>query len=404
MPGSYTGYKALFGAKYVEPGDHRRPAGCVKATDGTNITDPARQLRLPRLRRGARQEHARLRRADAGERRPGDVRVHLGRARQPRARTRRRGPGEADYQQQLAAYDQAFATFFQRLQHTASTRQHAVRRHGRRGRPLRRRHRHARPAEPGRARLQPHRPCSTPTACPSNQIGEVNVNINSALPAGRADVRHPLRRRPDVLRQRPAGADEPGGAQARAGRRSRHAARPVQGRGADVPIAVRLADTVEEKALHMVNTDPKRTPTFTMFGERRLLLPDGERLQGRVADPESPSASTRRSPGTTATPGRDRQHVVGMVGPGVAQRGVDSTTWTDHVDLRPTINALLGLAGQLPRRRPRRHARSLDKRRRCRGRSPTAGDHEQLGDVVQADQRAVRAVRDGHARPRRRRR
>ena len=35
---------------------------------------------------------------------------------------------------------------------------------------------------------------------------------------------------------------------------------------ASVPLAQRLADTVEEQTLHMVNADPKRTPTFTLFG------------------------------------------------------------------------------------------------------------------------------------------
>ena len=32
-----------------------------------------------------------------------------------------------------------------------------------------------------------------------------------------------------------------------------------------------------------------------------------------------------------------------MVGPGVNQVGVDSTTWSDHTDIRPTILALVGL-------------------------------------------------------------
>ena len=36
--------------------------------------------------------------------------------------------------------------------------------------------------------------------------------------------------------------------------------------GGSVPIAQALADTVEEKTLHMINADPKRTMTFTMFG------------------------------------------------------------------------------------------------------------------------------------------
>jgi hypothetical protein len=32
-----------------------------------------------------------------------------------------------------------------------------------------------------------------------------------------------------------------------------------------------------------------------------------------------------------------------MVGPGIDQVGVDSTTWSDHTDIRPTLMVLLGL-------------------------------------------------------------
>ena len=290
-------------------------------------------------------------------------------------------------------YDQAFATFFQRLQHdgidksntlfvvTVDEGDHFA---GGTGTPT---------AGPGRAGLQPH-PCATPTSCPANQIGEVNVNIGSALPAGRAAVRHPLRRRPDVLRQRPAGADEPGAAQARAGAGAAKLPDPYKG-GAQTPIAFRLADTVEEKTLHMVNSDPKRTPTFTMFGERRLLLPDRERLQGPSPDPASPSASTRASPGTTATPGRDRQHVVRH---GRARRRQARRRQHDlDRSHRPAADDQRAARPprQLPRRRPGRHA-DRRQRSRCRGRSATAGGHE-ARRRLQADQRAVRAVRDGHA-------
>jgi len=34
---------------------------------------------------------------------------------------------------------------------------------------------------------------------------------------------------------------------------------------------------------------------------------------------------------------------LGMVGPGVDQVGIDSTTWSDHTDIRPTLMVLLGL-------------------------------------------------------------
>jgi hypothetical protein len=34
-----------------------------------------------------------------------------------------------------------------------------------------------------------------------------------------------------------------------------------------------------------------------------------------------------------------------MVGPGVANNGLDTSTWTDHTDIVPTTDALLGLRG-----------------------------------------------------------
>jgi hypothetical protein len=120
-PGGYTGYKALFGAKYVNPAI-TGGNGCVQATDGSNITGSgATGCGFPgfdgALAKNTLGEVA----ADAGERRARHVRVHLGRARQPHA-GRASGPGEADYKQQLADYDTAFQTFFQNLSDTGSTR------------------------------------------------------------------------------------------------------------------------------------------------------------------------------------------------------------------------------------------------------------------------------------------
>ena len=81
--GSSNGYKALFGAKYVNPAITKGKP-CVNDMNGAADHGSVRAVRLPGLRRGAREEHARHGRADAGERRAGHVRVHLGRARQPR--------------------------------------------------------------------------------------------------------------------------------------------------------------------------------------------------------------------------------------------------------------------------------------------------------------------------------
>ena len=90
----------------------------------------------------------------------------------------------------------------------------------------------------------------------------------------------------------------------------------------------------------MVNSDPNRTPTFTMFGNPDFFFHDVE----PVLDP---SVSECVAPGFAWNHGDIQQEIgntwVGFVGPGVDTNGVDSTTWTDHTNLRPTMLALLGL-------------------------------------------------------------
>src|SRR5437762_10738886 len=44
-PGGYAGYKALFGAKYVNPAINHSP--CVQATDGSDVKDPFGQCGFP---------------------------------------------------------------------------------------------------------------------------------------------------------------------------------------------------------------------------------------------------------------------------------------------------------------------------------------------------------------------
>jgi len=106
------------------------------------------------------------------------------------------------------------------------------------------------------------------------------------------------------------------------------------------PVTYELADPAEEAALHMVNADPARTPTFTDFGQDDFFF---------TASAFNPSCGGNPcvSPGFAWNHGDSQQEIsntwVGMVGPGVQNRGVDSRTWTDHVNIRPTIMALTGL-------------------------------------------------------------
>ena len=128
-PGGYTGFQALFGAKYVDPAITGGNA-CVNDTAGEPITDPVGSCGFPGFDGMFAKQHARLRGSDAGVGRAGHLRLHLGRARPPRAErspptrtsSSATGPGEIAHEQQLQDYDNAFAAFFQNLPRTASTR------------------------------------------------------------------------------------------------------------------------------------------------------------------------------------------------------------------------------------------------------------------------------------------
>jgi hypothetical protein len=246
------------------------------------------------------------------------------------------GPGEADYQAQLKAYDDAFAAFFTRLAAhgidksntlfvvTADEGDHFA---GGVGTPD--------PANPG-ALTYTHANCSTLNACPSNQIGEVNGNIKALAP-GTYDI-HFDDAPTFYVNGQPARNDTTLRALERTVG-SATAQDPYVSNGATVPIAERLADVVEEKTLHMVTADPKRTPSFTMFGNPDFFW--------QTSTP-SCGATICVNPGFAWNHGDVQEEIgktwLGMVGPGVDARGVDSATWSDHPDIRPTINALIGLS------------------------------------------------------------
>jgi hypothetical protein len=91
----------------------------------------------------------------------------------------------------------------------------------------------------------------------------------------------------------------------------------------------------------MINADPKRTPTFTMFGNPDFFF-QTTNLSGGCA-----GSTVCVNPGFAWNHGDVQEEIantwVGFVGPGVQSGGIDSTTWTDHTNVRPTIMALLGL-------------------------------------------------------------
>jgi hypothetical protein len=239
------------------------------------------------------------------------------------------GPGSAGYVAALAANDAAFAKFFQRLTRdgidqsntlfvfTSDEGDHFA----------------GGPASPAGCD-------GVTTPCTYAKIGEVNANYAGLL-ATEQGVTTPFKVHSDsaptvYITGNPARDAEVTRKFERATSQLT-AVSPITG-NTDT-ITKFLADPVEMNVLHMVTSDPARTPTFTLFADPNYFL--------------LPGAQNCASPCVTEQPGFAWNHGdiqpeitttwLGLVGPGVDQVGVDSTTWSDHTDIRPTLMVLLGL-------------------------------------------------------------
>src|SRR2546421_1029102 len=344
-PGGYLGYLALYGAKYVNPAITGGNA-CVNNTEGQPVTDPFGQCGFPGFD-GAFAKNtlgylAQMQEAgipitwgyisDAHDNHtsafPAPFNPNF-----PRAS----GPGEADYAAQLKAYDDAFAAFFQRLKNDGIDQSNTLfmvtvdegdQFAGGIGIP-----------QSDGTLGYSHTNCSwtTTPACPSNQIGEVNLNLRTKLGNSTFQVHSDSAPTVYVNGQPP-----------RTDPTLRNLERSFAGLNAidpyvsstPAPVFQKFADPVEQQTLHMKNTDPARTPSFTAFADPNYFLT---------------AANTGPSCGSNpcidyhfAWSHGDIQPVIantwmGLVGPGVQQNGIDSNTWTDHTNVRPTMLELLGL-------------------------------------------------------------
>jgi hypothetical protein len=342
-PGGYAGYQGLFGTKYVDPAIAGGP--CVNDTSGQPVKDPGGNCGFPgfdgMLARNSLGYVAQMQEAGVPV-----TYAYISDAHDNHTLARASGPGEADYKQQLADYDAAFAAFFQRLQAdginkgntlfvvTVDEGDHFA---GGTGAP-----------DGGGNLTYAHTACPlapVATACPANQIGEVNVKIGSVLPAGEPLFDIHFDDAPTFYvngdASHPNGPPRTDPAVRQLERDVWNATAPDPYAGGSVQIAQFLADTVEEKTLHMINADPKRTPTFTMFGNPDFFF-QTTNLSGGCA-----GSTVCVNPGFAWNHGDVQEEIantwVGFVGPGVEDEGIDSKTWTDHTNVRPTILGLLGL-------------------------------------------------------------
>jgi hypothetical protein len=351
-PGGYSGFNALYGAKYVDPAITGGQA-CVNDTSGNAITDPDGYCGFPGFdgmfasntlgyvaqmqENGVPVTYGYI--SDAHD-------LHAPNASTDSYTSTATGPGELGHMQQLHAYDIAFKNFFKNLSSHGITQKntefvvtvdegdHFA---GGIGVP-----------QSGQSWLNyTHVTCTNLSTCPTNQIGEVGANIKALTAAADPTAPTAYDIHPDdaptfYVNGQP-GPTDTGVRKLERDVGGLTSLDPYVRNGSNVVQTVNLtqdlADPVEEATLHMVNTDPNRTPTFTMFGNPDFFFQTSNPCTG---------LSECVTSGFAWNHGDEQDEIgntwVGFVGPGVAVRGVDATTWTDHTNVRPTYLSLLGLS------------------------------------------------------------
>jgi len=254
------------------------------------------------------------------------------------------GPGDAGYVAQLAAYDQAFERFFERLAAGGITRDNTL---------------FIFTVDEGDHFVGVKKTdcdgVNTPCVYGPNEVGEIQANIDTLV----ADQFPTLA--PQFLGSAAPNAftvhgdDAPtfylakkgtgGGALAQTDPLTREfersmanltAANPYT--GATDRLMVRMADQTGMRALHMmVDGDPARNPVFVFFGDADYF----------ITDFPASTCETCIGPAFAWNHGDIQKEIattwLGFVGPGVRREGVVKRVWTDHTDVRPTVLTLLGL-------------------------------------------------------------
>jgi hypothetical protein len=335
--GGYTGFKGLFGAKYVNPAiTHGQPV--VNDTSGQPINDPFGQPGFP----GFDGMSAATTLGYVAQMQEAGIPVTFAyisdahdNHHDPSGRNVAYGPGEAGYVQQLQQYDQAFATFFDRLAKDGITTKNTLflvtadeNDHFAGG------------DSPDGTWSHTNCDISHGQTCPANQIGEVNANLTALLPAGEPAFTVHSDSAPTVYVTGNPGRTDPA---VRKLERDVAAAKAIDPYidPAPQPITLWLADTVEEKTLHMVTADPQRTPTFTLFALPDYFISTFNCAADAGGGPVCIDYHFAWSHGD-ATDDIGRTWL-GLAGPGVRNLGRTSQIWSDHADIRPTILSLLGL-------------------------------------------------------------
>jgi hypothetical protein len=326
-PGGYSGYRALIGYKFVQPAISPRLP--VRSLYGKVIKDSSGDIGFPGYN-AMTGPNALAFTLDMQLHGVAVTDTYLSDMHESWITGLPFGPGQRQYVRQLRAENAAFGTFFARLAAHGITRantlfvitadegDHFV------GGP---------PAPTG---------CNGVTVpCRYTRVGEVNGNLTGLL--ARKGITTPFDVEADsapaiYVHGQPTRASSPVRALERA--TARLVGVNLARGGRHVRLTNYLADPVELQILHMVTGDPKRTPTLVMFGNPNFWLSSGSSKCGKSCYTE-PKGTDAWNHGTISR--QINTTWLGMAGPGVAQLGVDNSTWSDHTDIQPTMLALLGL-------------------------------------------------------------
>ena len=325
-PGGYNNYNGLFGHKYVAP--QISPSGPLTDLNGNVIQDPKGHIGFPGFDgmeapvslayTAAMQEHgvpvtyAYI--SDAHDNHPSGPAY---------------GPGQAGYVAALKSYNDAFGAFFARLAADGINKSNTL---------------FVVTADEG-----DHFVGVTAAGCDgvtvpcvygANQVGEINTNMAGLL-ATEKGVTTPFTVHSDdaptvYLTGNPSNTD----ATTRSFERATGALTAVNPYTGNTDTLTRaMADPAEMNLLHMVTSDPARTPTFTWFANPDYFMFAGAKnCNLPCASITSGFAWNHGDIGTDIN-----TTWLGVVGPGVRNLGATGSIWTDHADIRPTLMALAGL-------------------------------------------------------------
>ncbi|HEV3017715.1 MAG TPA: hypothetical protein VGY49_01730 [Burkholderiaceae bacterium] len=348
-PGGYLGFDALFGNYFVAPRiNHGQPS--VNDIDGHVIDDGNGHVGFPGFDPSASQTLGYV--ATMLEAGVPVVYAYIADAHDNHFTfSGSYGPGETGYVQQLAAYNEAFGKFFARLSSdgitkdntlfiiTADENDHFA---GQAGAPA------------GCDGI--HTPCTyirlpagcdgDSVACTTTNLGEVGADLRALLLTEYPATTPPAfsvhsDSAPNVY---VLGQPGPTAASTRALEHHMGALQgfdPIVSR--NVPVMAAMADPAEMALLHMVTSDPARTPTFTLFGNPDFYLTASSKATACA----SLAACSNQQPGFNWNHGDFQEDItrtwLGIVGPGVRPLGVSDQPFSDHTDIRPTLLALAGL-------------------------------------------------------------